>query len=368
MAPTASPLLKLKQLSPELPLLRAVEEVQVLDALPVAACDLHDSATGKSSWADMIDEVDKEDEESERSTSLPRSTSEGSAGRSSCSAPAPQEAEEVAESPTATVTEKCASPRQSMPASSYETARVDASELLALAANKEQSPYVTHEDLVQMMCRLQYDEWGSLLVIPCMGDYWDNSCEHKVFWCSVTQQEAGILVAPSTSAAACGITEDANGAPFQPSASTTASPTWIYGPEWPHCAAPTTLAVANLPAELTQEDFLEILDKEGFSGMYDFVHVALDPDSHQSLGNAVINFSNHSHGEIFAAALEGRTSWCGMQASPCRVSWSMPLQGIPQLITHYRHHPANSAAVPAELRPAYFKAGGFPAPFPKATA
>merc|ERR1719199_886048 len=112
---------------------------------------------------------------------------------------------------------------------------------------------------------------------------------------------------------------------------------WVYGAEWPFCVAPTTLMLSNLPTDLLQEDLIEVLDKEGFSGFYDFLYLALDPNTHRNLGHAIVNLTRHEYGLALSALMHGRTSWCGTITSECQVTWSIPLQGLSQLIEHYRN-------------------------------
>jgi len=96
---------------------------------------------------------------------------------------------------------------------------------------------------------------------------------------------------------------------------------------------PTTLVLRHLPADLLQEDLLEVLDREEFSGLYDFVYL---PDCASEDRVAVLNLTEHAHGEQLKEKFEGRTSWGGMVSErACAVTWS-ELQGLDELAATYR--------------------------------
>lgn len=230
--------------------------------------------------------------------------------------------------------------------------------------------------LTQLLCEVWRDGQGGMSIVPCAGDDLAVDCEHEVFWCYVTFQEDGsTLLTPCTDAQSCGVLEDANGvaldsesdvvgAPVRPPLGSHV-PMWVYGAQWPYCAAPTTMILSSLPDELLQEDLVEILDKEGFSGFYDFLY--LPREAGRSLGYAIVNLTRHEHGLALSARMHGRTSWCGANTSECQVTWSMPLQGVTALTAHYRNHPACHEDVPLEMRPTFFS-GGWPRAFPPAPA
>jgi hypothetical protein len=123
---------------------------------------------------------------------------------------------------------------------------------------------------------------------------------------------------------------------------------------------PTTLSLKNLPNELDAEDMLEVLDREEFSGLYDFVFVVGN-------GSAVVNLVGHEHGQRLAALLHGRTRWNGIETTQrCEVEWATHLQGRDALVSFYREHAANRADAPEDRRPLLF-ANGWPEAFPPAS-
>lgn len=122
-------------------------------------------------------------------------------------------------------------------------------------------------------------------------------------------------------------------------------------------AAPTTLVISNLPATLTQEDLLEHLDREEFSGFYDFVYLPLEENA-TSNRHAIVNFTVHEKSVSLAVKLTGRTRWGSRDsANPCVVSWSMELQGLDDLVRAFQNTPEDG-------RPEVFK-DGWPVAFPE---
>eukprot|EP00411_Alexandrium_monilatum_P089974 CAMPEP_0175752056 /NCGR_PEP_ID=MMETSP0097-20121207/61558_1 /TAXON_ID=311494 /ORGANISM="Alexandrium monilatum, Strain CCMP3105" /LENGTH=142 /DNA_ID=CAMNT_0017060809 /DNA_START=8 /DNA_END=436 /DNA_ORIENTATION=+ len=74
----------------------------------------------------------------------------------------------------------------------------------------------------------------------------------------------------------------------------------------------TTMMVGNLPCRLTIEMFSEVLDRGGFKGCYDFVHVVSSsaPGSGAAFGNlgyCFINFGNAELAEEFRRNFDGYT-------------------------------------------------------------
>jgi len=135
-------------------------------------------------------------------------------------------------------------------------------------------------------------------------------------------------------------------------------PHWAYGSTWPFNCAPTTLVLEDLPGRLTQDDLVQILNDEGFNGLFDFLFLPVSLRSGRSSRYAVINFSRHSYGLLLAAHFHGRTNWslCG-DGSRCKVSWSLSHQGLPAILEHYRNDPNMHERVPVCMQPALFHNG-----------
>mmetsp|Transcript_22195 Transcript_22195/g.39093 ORF Transcript_22195/g.39093 Transcript_22195/m.39093 type:complete len:361 (+) Transcript_22195:227-1309(+) len=352
LGPSTSPLHKLMHKSPELSG-QAVRdlELELLPATPIS-CKVSGGPVRTACWADETDSVTSEcgherEIETLKTTSPPDSSQWGEAEQES----------------------------QLSSISGYEQVPLwEVSEAFVAEAEEQCAR------CLPLWCRVEQDDKFGLRIEPFlhMKPFMDEdaaaecvaqggSCE--IFYCQVSYHyTGGTLITPCTDASMC---EGADLEPLQAPSEAEAScappsppegsyaPVWVYGPRWPYNVAPTTLTISNLPEDFTQEDMIEILDKEGFSGFYDFVFLPpSDADAGKDSAFAIVNLTHHAYGLALAARLHGRPH-CGGQ-----VSWSLPLQGLTALEEHYSKHPANSDEVPSELRPTLFT-GGFPKPLPR---
>jgi len=115
--------------------------------------------------------------------------------------------------------------------------------------------------------------------------------------------------------------------------------------------------LSGLPKELTREDLLEVLDKRGFSGYYDFVFVPTDTTKSCSLGFALVNLTRHAYGLSLAAQLHGFNTWgiC-TSATPCDVEWSV-VQGFAENVQHFHRHCGSGEGASSEGSPLVFSKG-----------
>jgi len=225
-----------------------------------------------------------------------------------------------------------------------------------------------------MWCSVQRTNMGDAVILPCpmrsgatpeeeaagtLVELWcwlqPTTTVTQVFPCTVHETECDLT---SSAELAC--------APASPPAGSFVPP-WDPGP-YLGSFMPTTLTLAKLPLELTQEALLEILDREELSGFYDFLFlVADDSCTTAKHSEAIINFTRHKYALAAAARFHGRRAWgtCS-ENDPCEIRWSFPVQGLTDNVEHYRNHPVNSYAAPRERRPAIFK-NGWPEAFPPAT-
>lgn len=133
-------------------------------------------------------------------------------------------------------------------------------------------------------------------------------------------------------------------------------PKWVYGSRWPFNRAPTTLVLGNLPPQLTQVEFVENLDRQGFSTYYDFVHVPVCFTTGRNFGYGIVNATHHRHGQAMAARFHRFAGWrCGRQR--CDVKWALPLQGLEEHVEKYRNHPSMHPMVSEHYRPMCFVDG-----------
>lgn len=233
--------------------------------------------------------------------------------------------------------------------------------------------YWQEDGYVPMWCRLQCEN-GKFCITPCAGgtdeDPPDTIDSYERLWCWVQVTDTGTFIVPCTSkdaeqnfesfelpvpTASFELTALPEGWLPQLSSESCYVPEWVPGPYWPFNVLPTTLVLSNVPPELTQECLLEVLDREEFSGLYDFV-VLQD-------GHALVNATRHEYGIAMASRLHGRCSWgIGKETCACRVSWCLSVQGLADLVRTYRDAPENQPNVPEQLRPQLFS-GGWPVPF-----
>lgn len=369
-------------LSPELPLQAVSEELESksqayeCELLPVASIDLTASRGLRSrrTWADQkdsdaSDSDGEQDEQSESSTGLPRDR-ESLESRSNSSTSKKDNAEANLE--TEVMSPSCPAVTGMDLMEAKGVIKCDVSSLVPFPKMPSDESAEPASHLIQLLCRICSLNTG-MSVVPCMGEDVGTDDDHEVFWCNVQPQRDGdARITPCTDATTCGIDTDANGAPLVSSLEVVGAPerpgtdafapTWIYGSRWPFCVAPTTLVLCNLPADLLQEDLIEILDKEGFSGFYDFLYLASDSTGKNS-GNAIVNLTRHEYGLALSALMQGRTSWCGTKSEECQVSWSMPTQGLTALVDHFQELGCSESPVPLDQRPTFFSAG-FPSTFP----
>jgi len=118
---------------------------------------------------------------------------------------------------------------------------------------------------------------------------------------------------------------------------------------------------------LTQAGLTDALDNEGFAGLYDFIFLPTSVRSGRSSRYAIVNFLRHSYGLSLAAHFYGRTDWgAGECAEACKVKWSLPQQGLQELVELYRNDPTMHASVAEHLRPALYSSG-WQVPMPSPT-
>lgn len=122
----------------------------------------------------------------------------------------------------------------------------------------------------------------------------------------------------------------------------------------------------NLPNNYTRDMFLEMLDKAGFAGCYDFVYLPVDFHRHAGLGYAFVNLVSDEVVSRFWATFDGFKDWVLPTSKVCQVTWSGPFQGLKAHLERYRNSPVMHPNVPDEFKPVLFSQGTRVA-FPKPT-
>jgi len=131
-------------------------------------------------------------------------------------------------------------------------------------------------------------------------------------------------------------------------------------------SAPTTVMLRNIPNDLKRDMLVEVLEKEGLGGLYDLLYLPVDFYTQACLGYALVNCTSHKNATRVMEKLPGFCVWPVESQEVCAVSWSDPLQGLRQLVEHYRNSPVMHEAVADQYRPILLK-DGVRQPFPPPT-
>lgn len=98
------------------------------------------------------------------------------------------------------------------------------------------------------------------------------------------------------------------------------------------CSVATTLAIRNLPQNLTRAQLLQAVDESGFASRYDFVHMPHQFEMRKSLGFAFINFTHVDVAQEFQATWHKSRRFTGKcnsnRVKPLNVSVAR-VQGCP---------------------------------------
>lgn len=125
----------------------------------------------------------------------------------------------------------------------------------------------------------------------------------------------------------------------------------------------TTLTVRGLPRRWTQSMILDLLDRHGFAGLYDFVYLPFDFGRLESRGYAFVNTVTPEAARSLVQRLWGYTDPTVNSARTLTFCWS-DLQGLDEHIKRYKDSAIMHVAVPNEYKPCLMR-GGVQMPFPK---
>lgn len=125
----------------------------------------------------------------------------------------------------------------------------------------------------------------------------------------------------------------------------------------------TTVMLRNVPNNYTRQMLLDMLDGQGFFGLYDFLYLPMDFGRKANLGYAFVNLVDSETTSAFWTAFDGFSQWALPTAKVCEVSWSGPFQGLQAHVQRYKNSPVMHHSVPDEYKPMIF-AAGVRQPFP----
>jgi len=128
----------------------------------------------------------------------------------------------------------------------------------------------------------------------------------------------------------------------------------------------TTLIVRKIPKSCTRSQLLALMDREGFSTLYDLVYLPIDFATRTGLGFAFVNFITAEKADQFMKHFHGFCDWNTSSKKSCEVTLSCELQGFDAHVDRYRSSPVMHESVPDEFKPVIF-ADGIRVTFPPPT-
>merc|ERR1719502_428113 len=128
----------------------------------------------------------------------------------------------------------------------------------------------------------------------------------------------------------------------------------------------TTLMVRNLPADLSQPDFVQQFIDAGYRGMFDFVYMPMNLRGCGNFGYAFINFRSHAVAAQVMMQMQQHGSEDTSSSDKWSSAWST-CQGLAANAERYRNSPLMHELVPQECKPAVYDHNGDRALFPAPT-
>jgi hypothetical protein len=128
----------------------------------------------------------------------------------------------------------------------------------------------------------------------------------------------------------------------------------------------TTVIMRNIPFEYTRDDILELIDRQGFNGLYDLLCLPVDFQTELNHGYVFINFVTLEDAAGFKKHFEGFSDWNRPSDNVCEVNWFDSAHNIDSHIQRYRNSPLMHESVEDRFKPVLFK-DGFRIPFPAPT-
>lgn len=127
-----------------------------------------------------------------------------------------------------------------------------------------------------------------------------------------------------------------------------------------------TVMMRNIPNNYMRDQLIDLLDQQGFKGMYDLVYLPVDFKGETGLGYAFVNLIMPDNARKFQEHFKGFSDWGMLSQKVCDISWSDVLQGLDAHINRYRNSPVMHESVPDSFKPALFSEGER-IPFPPPT-
>lgn len=128
----------------------------------------------------------------------------------------------------------------------------------------------------------------------------------------------------------------------------------------------TTLIMRNIPFEYTRGTVLELIDRQGFNGLYDLLCMPVDFQTELNHGYVFINFVTLEDASGFKKHFESFSNWSLPSDNVCEVAWFDSAHNIDSHIQRYRDSPLMHESVEDRFKPVLFK-NGLRVPFPEPT-
>jgi hypothetical protein len=133
----------------------------------------------------------------------------------------------------------------------------------------------------------------------------------------------------------------------------------------------TTVMMRNIPFEYTRDDILELIDRQGFNGLYDLLCLPVDFQTELNHGYVFINFVTLQDAADFKNHFQAFSDWDLPSDNTCEVTWFDSTHNIDSHIQRYRDSPLMHESVEDRFKPVLFKDGlrmAFPEPTKKIRA
>lgn len=125
------------------------------------------------------------------------------------------------------------------------------------------------------------------------------------------------------------------------------------------------MMMRNIPKEYTRANLIELLDKEGFNGLYQLVYVPANMDTELNYGYAFVCFTTEEDAMKYKEHFTGFKDWLVSDDKVCEVCFNEQLPTTEGHIQRYKDSPMMHESVDDRFRPALFENGqrvAFPAP------
>lgn len=113
----------------------------------------------------------------------------------------------------------------------------------------------------------------------------------------------------------------------------------------------------NIPERYVRNSLTDLLDKEGFEKLYDFVYMPMNFRTKTSFGYTFVNLVSPSAAQRCHDKFQGFSEWGVETTKVCEVSWSNMHQGLQAHIERYRNSPVMHESLPDEYKPVMFNNG-----------